>query len=518
MNEYSIIPRPVSAEYFSGSFQCTGLPPIADNADFQSEAGVFSDQLRRVYGEGAFAQVSGASDIRLLKTDSIKAEEAYNAEESFSLEILADGITLNAATGTGMYRGLQTLRQLFLSGYNDGVLSLPLGVIEDRPRFPWRGLMLDCSRYFYSVEFIKKLLDSLTLQHINIFHWHLTDDQGWRLPVETYPLLIEIGSKRRDHRYSGQFMGRGHYSKEEIREIVSYAAERHIEVVPEVDLPGHTSSVLAAYPGLGCTGGPYQVEDRFGIFEDVLCAGNDAIFPLAEAVFDTLAELFPSKYVHIGGDEVRFNRWAECPKCRKRMEELGLSEPAQLQSWITSRLAEMLRKRGKTAIGWDEVLENTEKFPLPEDMIVQSWRGKEGGNTATSRGHRVIVSPHNNGCYLDFRPIDLPEEMGRKPIGSVALGFSLEPITPEMNEKAASLVMGGQGNLWSEVIYAGRIAEYMIFPRICAIAEALWSEKEPKDLEDFAKRLAVHQRRLDMLDLLQYRGPLENKTLSPSQW
>jgi hexosaminidase len=510
MGEYSIIPRPASVKYLSGSFQCTGLPPIADNADFQSEARVFTDQLRRVYGEGVFG--SGASEIRLLKTGSQKAEEAYK------LEILANGITLNASTGTGMYRGLQTLRQLFLSCYYNGVLSIPLGVIEDRPRFPWRGLMLDCSRYFYSVEFIKKLLDGLTLQHINVFHWHLTDDQGWRLPVEAYPLLIEIGSKRRDHRLSGAFSGRGHYSKEEIREIVSYADERHIGVVPEVDLPGHTSSVLAAYPGLGCTGGPYQVEDRFGIFEDVLCAGNDGIFPLAEAVFDTLAELFPSKYVHIGGDEVRFNRWAECPKCRKRMEELGLSEPAQLQSWITSRLADMLRKRGKTAIGWDEVLENTEKFPLPEDMIVQSWRGEKGGNTATSRGHRVIMSPQTNGCYLDFRPIDLPEEMGRRPIGTVAQGFNLKPVTAEMDEKAASLVLGGQGNLWSEVIYAGKIAEYMIFPRICAIAEALWSEQDPKDLADFAKRLEIHRRRLDRLDLLYYRGPLENMTPSPSQW
>ena len=510
MSEYSIIPRPVSVQYLSGSYQSTGLPFIAANADFQSEAKVFFDQLHLVYGEGAFnTDISG---IRLMKTedfkaDSPKAEEAH--KESYRLKILPDSITLNAATETGIFRGLQTLRQLFLSCYIDGVLSIPCGVIEDEPRFPWRGFMLDCSRYFYSVDFIKKLLDALTLQHINIFHWHLTDDQGWRLPVEAYPLLIEIGSKRRDHRLSGRFTGEGCYSEAEIRDIVSYAGERHIELVPEVDLPGHTSSVLAAYPGLGCTGGPYQVEDRFGIFEDVLCAGNDGIFPLAEAIFDTLAELFPSKYVHIGGDEVLFNRWAECPKCRKRIEELGLDEPGQLQSWITSRLTEMLNRRGKTAIGWDEVLENTEKFPLPQDIIVQSWRGEEGGNTATARGHRVIMSPATNGCYLDFRALDLPEEPGRKPIGTVAQGYNMKAITPEMDEKAASLVLGGQGNLWSEIIYAGRIAEYMIFPRICAIAEALWSEKEPKNLADFAKRLAVHQRRLDRLDLLQYRGPLE---------
>jgi hexosaminidase len=279
--------------------------------------------------------------------------------------------------------------------------------------------------------------------------------------------------------------------------------------VPEVDLPGHTSSVLAAYPHLGCTGGPYQVEERFGIFEDVLCAGNDAIFPFAEAVFDTLADLFPSPYVHIGGDEVLFNRWTECPQCRRRLEELKLAAPAQLQSWITSRLVEMLRQRGKSAIGWDEVLENTEQFPLPQDLIVMSWRDEKKGGTAATLGHRVIMTPLTHGCYLDYRHIDQPEEPGWLGINTIAQCFNMNPITPEMDEKAASLVMGGQGNLWSELIYAGKIAEYMIFPRICALAESFWSPREPKDLADFAKRLAIHQRRLEELGLLHYSGALE---------
>jgi hexosaminidase len=367
--------------------------------------------------------------------------------------------------------------------------------------------MLDCSRYFYSVDFIKNLLDALSLQHINIFHWHLTDDQGWRLAVRQFPLLAEIGSRRREHRLSGDVYG-GFYTEAEIRDIVSFAAARHIEVVPEVDLPGHASSILAAYPGLGCTGGPYQVEDRFGIFEDVLCAGNDDIFSLAEAVFDTLCELFPSKYVHIGGDEVLFNRWAECPKCQRRLAELHLTNPAQMQSWITSRLVEMLAKRGKTAIGWDEILENTEQFPLAKDTIVMSWRGEEGGNAASALGHRVIMSPQTHGCYLDRRHIDHPEEPGRLSINTLAQCFNMNPVTEGMG-KAASLVMGGQGNLWSEVIYAGKIAEYMIFPRICALAEAFWSDAKSRDILDFEKRLFVHQRRLDRLGLLQYKGAME---------
>ena len=508
MSNYLIIPQPVSVQYIDGTFKCQGLPRIEKGEPFQSEEQIFIEQLRQTWGDAAFGD---KGFIRFEQTEGQSAEKNQSALESYCLEILPEGITLKAGAEAGAYRGLQVLRQLFLSGFSDGFLSIPCGKIQDQPRFPWRGLMLDCSRYFYSVEFIKKILDALSLQHINIFHWHLSDDQGWRLPVASYPLLTEIGSKRREHRLSGEFYG-GFYTEAEIRDIVSFAAERHIEVVPEIDLPGHASAILAAYPGLGCTGGPYRVEDRFGIFEDVLCAGNDGIFTLAEAVFDTLADLFPSRYVHIGGDEVLFNRWAECPKCQKRMAELGLDKPEQLQSWITSRLAQMLHKHGKTAIGWDEVLENTEKFPLPADVVVQSWRGKEGGNKATALGHHVIMSPVTNGCYLDSKAINQPEEMGRLSVGTIAQGFSFDPVTEKMDEAAASLVLGGQGNLWSEVIYAGKIAEYMIFPRICAIAEALWSQRKSKtaqDLAEFAGRLAVHQSRLDKLGLLQYRGPLE---------
>ena len=510
MNEYSIIPLPDTIQYLEVFFQCSGLPEILDegNTIFQNEAAVFSAQIKQSFGEEIHSKEMHSDDagkIRLIKDDGLKAKESYK------IDILPEAINLYAGTETGIYRGLQVLRQLFLSFYNNGAFSIPCGSITDKPRFPWRGFMLDCSRYFYSTEFIKKLLDALSLHHINIFHWHLTDDQGWRLPVRRYPLLTEIGSRRREHRLSGEVSG-GFYTEDEIRDIVSFAAERHIEVVPEVDLPGHASAILAAYPGLGCTGGPYRVEDRFGIFEDVLCAGNDGIFQLAEAVFDSLSELFPSRYVHIGGDEVLFSRWTECPKCQKRLTELDLTKPAQLQSWITFRLVQILEQRGKIAIGWDEVLENTEKFPLPKDVVVQSWRGEEGGNMATALGHRVIMSPENRGCYLDRKPIDHPEEPGRLSIGTIADAFNLEPVTPGMDEAAASLVLGGQGNLWSEVIYAGKIAEYMIFPRICAIAEALWSYKTPgikPNLADFAKRLEVHQRRLDRLGLLQYRGPLE---------
>jgi hexosaminidase len=501
---YAIIPKPVSVQYKPGIFQCAGLPSInaEDAAGFLNEARVFADQLRYTWGG---AVLSGGITLRKI--------EGPADSEAYQLEIDAHEIQVNAAAGAGMYRGLQTLRQLLLSAYCDGGVSIPCGSIEDRPRFGWRGFMLDCSRYFYSIEFIRKLLDALSLHHINIFHWHLTDDQGWRLPVTRYPLLAEIGGYRKDRRFQDRLEG-GFYTEDDIRGIVVYAAERHIEVVPEVDLPGHASAILAAYPGLGCTGGPYQVEDRFGIFEDVLCAGNAGVFTLAEAVFDTLAELFPSRYVHIGGDEVLFNRWAACPKCRKRLAELGLSAPGELQGWITSRLAGMLGERGKTAIGWDEVLENGGAFPLPQDLIIMSWRGSEGGSRAAAQGRRVIMTPNTGGCYLDYKHEDSPEEPGQLGVNSVAQCYAMDPLTPEMG--SAAPVLGGQGNLWSELVYADKIAEYMIFPRICALAESFWSDRESKNYEDFTRRLGIHRRRLDLLDMLQYRpshGKIQQRKL-----
>jgi hexosaminidase len=423
-------------------------------------------------------------------------------KEFYHLSVGPQDITISAADGAGIYHGLQTLRQLILGALADGG-DIPCCEIEDQPQFPWRGLMLDCSRYFYTIPFIKKLIDALSLHHISVFHWHLSDDQGWRIPIPGYPLLTEIGARRYDnrrHRYLGGF-----YTHDEIREIVAFAAARHIEVVPEIDLPGHASAILAAYPGLGCTGGPYRVEDRFGIFEDVLCAGNDGIFDLSAAVFDTLAELFPSKYVHIGGDEVLFNRWNECPKCKKRLEETGLQEGRELQSWITVKLVDMLEKRGKTAIGWDEVLEDNPRYPLPQNAAVMSWRGVKGGIEAIGRGHKVIMSPNSSGCYLDYRHSDDSEEPGQIGICTITQLYQLDPLAG-LGEKARSQVLGAQGNLWSELIYAGKIAEYMIFPRICALAEALWSGSG--DLADFSARLETHRKRLDLLGIQSYRGAL----------
>ena len=527
-SKLSIIPQPVTCQLTEGFFQSRGLPAIKGDGTFSKEINAVNQQLREDLEKIGLAYLQdreGKAVICQAENNPFTqlappAKPASSLSgEGYRITITKETITINAASGKGMYHGLQSFRQLVLSEYkgfqeesrfNESNFSLPCGKIIDYPRFPWRGFMLDCSRYFYSINFIKRIIDVLSLHHINRFHWHLSDDQGWRLPIPEYPLLTETGSLRKDSRISLVPSIGGFYSEESICDLVEYAAVRHIEVVPEIDLPGHASAILAAYPDLGCTGGPYQVEDRFGIFEDVLCAGNDRIFEFIGKVFDSLVRLFPSSYVHIGGDEVLFNRWEACPKCQKKLSELGLEKPKELQSWITWRLVTMLAERGKTAIGWDEVLEDSQQFRLPKETVVMSWRGSEGGIAASKRGHPVIMVPNTEGCYLDYKHIDDPEEPGQtfNTISTVYKGYCMDPVAPEMTEEESSGILGGQCNLWSELIYAGKIAEYMIFPRLCAIAEAVWTSCENKNFDDFSRRLNIHQKRLDRLGLLQYRGPL----------
>ncbi|MDR2747349.1 MAG: beta-N-acetylhexosaminidase [Treponema sp.] len=490
-----IIPKPRSFSPAEGHVVFRGIPAIEGEGAFAAEIEAARGQFRELAGGFTAGKTAAFPAVRCL---FLEDRSSCKGEEYYRLRISPEEITIRAPGGAGIYHGLQSLRQLFLSASPEE--AVPCGEIEDWPRFSWRGLMLDCSRCFYSVPFIKKLIDALSLHHISVFHWHLTDDQGWRIPIPRYPLLTEIGSRRFDNR-RGRYMG-GFYSRDEIQDIAAFAGARHVEVVPEIDLPGHASAILAAYPGLGCTGGPYRVEDRFGIFEDVLCAGTDGIFDLAAAVFDTLGELFPSKYVHIGGDEVRFNRWNGCPRCKKRLEETGLTEGRELQSWITVKLAGMLKERGKTAIGWDEVLEDSPRYPLPENTAVMSWRGVKGGVEAVRRGRQVIMSPNTEGCYLDYKHSDSPEEPGQLGVSRISRLYGLDPLAGI--EEGRELVLGAQANLWSELIYAGKIAEYMIFPRICALAENLWSGNAGP--EDFFRRLAEHRGRLDALGLLQYRG------------
>jgi hexosaminidase len=497
------IPVPASTKPASNHFRyhtSTGVR-IAGDAIFAKEIAL----AQSWFGKNAADSAADAG-----KSIHCKESAVRGATGAYEIDITTETIEIRAGDGAGMLNGLQTIRQLVLSGQTDRVVSIPCASIQDKPRFEWRGFMIDTSRHFFPAAFIKKMIDAAAMHHMNVFHWHLTDDQGWRFPVNGYPKMTEIGAWRTDPRTTWDVPPTGgFYTTEEIRDVVAYAAERHVEVVPEVDLPGHSCSILAAYPELGCTGGPYNVENRFGIFDDILCAGNDAIFDFCGAVFDTLAELFPSRFVHIGGDEVKKTRWETCPKCGARMKAEGIDDAHSLQSWVTVKLAKMLAARGKTPIGWDEVLEGSDARGLPEDLIVMSWRGQKGGLEASEKGHRVIMTPLTDGCYLNFKNNANEEEPGHLDVCTVEKSYAYDPVAPGMSEKQAALVMGGQCNLWTEVIYAGRIAEYMLFPRLCAVAEALWSPKETRSLESFEARLGDHRKRLDKLDITQYRGPLK---------
>ena len=512
----TIIPRPLKQEALEGVFDSTGIPRISGDRFFDEEIAVFSAQMAARFAASPGSQAAhNPAHIFCTKLD----DNAMHAE-GYRLRVDPKQIDLTASTKAGMYNGLQSLRQLFLSGDTGDVFIktadtrfvIPCLEIEDAPRYPWRGFMLDCSRHFYHVFFIKKLLDVLSLHHINIFHWHLTDDQGWRLPVPEYPLLVDIGSKRRNPNRIEEVYSEGHYSEADIQEVVAYAAARHITVVPEVDLPGHTVSALTAYPDLGCTGGPYQVEYHFGVHDDILCAGNDRIFDFAAAVFDSLARLFPGKYVHIGGDEAPTARWENCPHCRGRMEGLGLAEHRQLQRWLTRRFAEMLAQRGKITIGWDEVLEGTDssaETALPDDLIVMCWRSwmnKQLVLDAAAQGRSLIMTPCNYGAYLNMIQSTDPDTPGHgSEVVTLRDTYAIPIIHPDMSGEQEKYVMGGQGNLWSEYMNSDKNAEYMIFPRLCALAEAFWTPDASRNFEEFSARLLVHRRRIDSLGFLQHR-------------
>ncbi|MBO5137223.1 MAG: beta-N-acetylhexosaminidase [Spirochaetaceae bacterium] len=502
---FSIVPRPRNID-FAEKFVAVSSGAIYGEDEFIDTAYLCAKQFS---DSGLPCVVQKQKDIKdsvmkiqLIKDDSVVSKEGY------ILLINEDEIKIAGCAAQGVFYGFQTLRQLIMTApCSSGAIQLPCCRIEDAPQYQWRGVMLDTCRNFFPVHFVKKLIDVASLHKLNRFHWHLTDDQGWRLYVPEYPLLAEIGGFRGNFR--AKWIGKtgGFYTDEEIRDVVEYARQRYVTVVPEIESPGHALALLASYPGFGCTGGPYQVEQRFGIFDDVLCAGNDEIFKLYGAVYDTVCRLFPGEYLHMGGDECPRTNWKTCPKCQARIKSQGLAFEDELQSWMTVRFASMISERGKIPIGWDEVLDGTERLGLPQNVVVQSWRGIEGGIKAASMGHKVIMSPQTQGCYLDYKNYDDDTEPGWLNSAPLIKSYNYSPI-PEGSGMNPDFVLGGQGNLWTEMIHASRIAEYMLFPRLCALSESLWLSSEQKDFESFSKRLESHKQRLDMLDIRYYRGLL----------
>ena len=410
--------------------------------------------------------------------------------EWYALAVLPDKIVVSATTEEGLYRGTRTLIQLLEQGRETG--TLPCLSIMDAPRFPWRGMHLDACRHFWSVEFTKKYIDLLARYKMNSFHWHLTDDQGWRIQIKKYPKLTEVGSWRSGSQvgpysrreYDSTAYG-GFYTQEQIKEVVAYAKARCINVVPEIEMPGHALAALAAYPELGCTGGPYEVNKGWGVFEEVFCAGNDSTVRFLQDVLTEVMDLFPSEIIHIGGDECPKESWKKCPKCQARMQAKGLKDEHELQSDFVQRIEQFVNSKGRKIIGWDEILEGG----LAPNAAVMSWRGTEGGVAAAKLKHNVVMSPGSH-CYFDHYqgdPANEPLAFG----GYTTLQkvYSYEPIPTELNAEEAKYILGAQGNVWTEYILTPEHVEYMAVPRMLALAEVLWTPKAKRDEADFIRRL-----------------------------
>ena len=431
----------------------------------------------------------------------VEADLTEQQKEAYMIKVDKKGIAIIARQPIGLFRAAQTLRKSLPIVKNADKVELPYAEIFDEPRFEYRGVLLDCGRHYFTVEFIKKFLDVMALHGSNQFHWHLTEDQGWRFEVKAYPSLAPLGSVRAETVigpgnsgvYDGTPYG-GYYTQEECREVVSYAAERYINVVPEIDLPGHMQSALHVFPHLGCTGGPYPVRTYWGVSREVLCGGNPETMTFLKTVLGELCDVFPSKYIHIGGDECPKHRWQKCPTCQAKIKELGLKNDGkhtpenQLQSYINREVETFMKERGRAIIGWDEILEGG----LSGESIIMSWRGIKGGIAAARQGHRVIMSP-NVYSYIDHPQL---KDLGKQPrttdsyIVSASKIYSFEPLIPDsLTNEQQRLILGPQVNLWTEHVAYPQHAFYQLLPRLGASCEVQWCNPEQKNFDYFKKRL-----------------------------
>lgn len=498
---YQVIPLPQEVSLTQGNpFKLNGNVLIAypeNNALLQRNAEFLSEYIRQSTGYAPKTKAIAAGE-QVKNAITLGLDPDIANKEGYVLTTTPEGISINGQTENGVFYGIQTLRKSIPAEAKGATILIPAGEIKDEPRFSYRGMHLDVGRHFFPIEFIKKYIDLLALHNMNTFHWHLTEDQGWRIEIKKYPKLTEIGSQRsrtvigrNTQEYDNTPYG-GFYTQEEAKEIVKYAQERYITVIPEVDLPGHMLAALAAYPEMGCTGGPYEVCPRWGVFKDVLCIGNDKTMQFLEDVMSEIIEIFPSEYVHIGGDEAPRDRWKECPKCQARIKAEGLKADKnhtaedRLQSYCMTRIEKFLNSKGRRIIGWDEILEGD----VAPNATVMSWRGASGGIKAAQMGHDVIMTP-NTYCYFDYyQTADTKDEPlgigGYVPIEKV---YSLDP-TFDLNEEQKKHIIGAQANLWTEYIATTEHVEYMVLPRMAALAEVQWTQPEKKDFKDFTTRLA----------------------------
>ncbi|HEY1007521.1 MAG TPA: family 20 glycosylhydrolase [Sphingobacteriaceae bacterium] len=487
----SVIPRPVSYEAKGGTFSigpATAL--VVSDAGDQKAARFFNDYLQQFYGFKLAVKSRGTDNAIQLRT----AGKAGTSRDGYSLQVTGKGVLIEGETYPGTFYGIQSLIQLLpVSGKKGSALAVPLVSIRDEPRFSYRGMHLDVGRHMFPVSFVKQYIDYIALHKMNYFHWHLTEDQGWRIEIKKYPELTRAGAYR-DGTIIGRYPGTGNdrtryggfYTQDEIREVVKYAADRHITVVPEIEMPGHSSAALTAYPHLGCPGtGPYKVEQTWGVFDDVYCAGNDSTFTFLQDVMDEVLALFPSPYIHIGGDESPKANWKKCPRCQARIRAEGLKDEHELQSYFIQRMEKYINSKGRTIIGWDEILEGG----LAPNAIVMSWRGEAGGIEAARQQHQVIMTPGSH-VYLDHSQSSREDSVTIGGYTTVEKTYSYEPIPKELTPEEGKYILGAQANVWTEYMRYPAKVEYQIFPRMSALSEVLWSPKESRDWKDFEKRLS----------------------------
>ncbi len=497
-SQVNIIPQPVEVKMpkIAGQFTITKNTPIVlDGSGLENAANFLNEYLQQVYGFTLKVSTKNAPGAIHLNYEKME----YAIPGAYIMQVKKDQVYIAGDNEAGTFYGVQSLVQL-LPVEKAAALKIPFVNIKDYPRFQYRGLMLDVGRHFFPVSFVKRYLDYIAMHKMNYFHWHLTEDQGWRIEIKKYPKLTEVGGYR-NGTIIGRYPGKGNdntryggfYTQEEVKEIVAYAAKRYITVIPEIEMPGHASAALAAFPNLGCTGGPYKVQETWGVFNDVFCAGNDTVFNFLQDVLDEVIPLFPAKYVHVGGDECPKESWKHCAKCQRRIKELGLKDEHELQSYFIQRMEKYINSKGKTLIGWDEILEGG----LAPNAVVMSWRGEKGGIEAAQQNHDVIMTPGSH-VYLDHSQTKNEDSVTIGGYTTVQKTYSYEPIPKELTEAEAKHVLGAQGNVWTEYMKYPSKVEYMIFPRASALSEVLWSPKEQRNWPDFEKRLQTQFKRYDL--------------------
>lgn len=517
-----IIPQPLQVEIQKGYFEITPETKLVF-AEADANVAATVDMLQQ--------QISKSSGMLLqtISADEYAGEQAFVFEllaaadtlgdEGYLLDVSKNVVNISAHQPAGLFRAIQTIYQLLppaIYGSDAHNISwrIPSIKIFDKPRFGWRGMHLDVSRHFFDVDFVKRYIDLIAMHKMSVFHWHLTDDNGWRIEIKKYPKLTEVGAWRVNRESlpwndatppqpGEKATYGGFYTQDQIREVVAYAAARHIMVVPEIEMPGHASAVMAAYPELACTDGPFFVmPGGYWPIEDIFCAGNEKTFEVLEGVLDEVVELFPAKYIHIGGDEATKTHWETCPKCQKRIRDEKLANTHELQSYFVKRIEKYLISKDKKLIGWDEILEGG----LAPEATVMSWRGIDGGIQAAREGHDVVMCPVTH-CYLDYYQANAdfePTAIGG--LTTLKRSYSFDPVPADLTAEEAKHILGGQGNVWTEYIPTPEHAEYMAVPRMTALAEALWTAPQQKCWDSFRERLETQFDRFDVMGVNYSEG------------